>query len=108
MIISDLTYMEAATDEVVGAGSSHFGFNKDIYQNIYTNLTFNAKSNIKSKFKKKARIDVKSRVKGNSSTFAFDNEAVGPNSNTQGELNQLAVAYGGSSQNGLFVAAANY
>ncbi len=109
MIISDLTYMETASDEVFGAGVY---FDKYINSNINTKLNFNANSDIKSRFDKKARIDVDSYVRGNSSTFAFDNEAAGFATNTQGELNQLAVAgsyysTGVSSQNGLFVAAAN-
>lgn len=117
MIISDINYLETANSEVVGAGGYYDAyFNKRLNSDIDTNLNFNARSDIWSKFNKDARINVNSHVTGNSSTFAFDNEAVGYGSNTQGELNQLAVApsYGYysytpgiSSQNGLFVAAAN-
>ena len=111
MIISDLTYLETVSQEteIVGGGSFYndFKFKKDLNSKIKTDIKFDFDSDIKSDFNKKAKIDVESKVKGNSSTFAFDNEAVGKDSNTQGELNQLAVAGKGSSQNGLFVAAAN-
>jgi len=108
MIISDLNVLEVVeAAEVVGGTSSLF-FTKDLsaYVNTYNN--FNANSYVKDYFTKYADIKVDSKVKGNSSSLAFDNEAIGPNSNTQGTLNQQTIAGVGSSQNGVFVAASNY
>ena len=58
-------------------------------------------------FTKKASIQVKSHVIGNSASLLFDNEAVGKNTNVQGNFSQETVAGQGSSQTGLFVSAAN-
>ena len=110
MIISDLNYLEAVSQEIEIVGGGYldsFKFKKDLDTKIKSDIDFNFDSNIKADFNKKANIKVDSNVKGNSSTFAFENEAVGKDSNTQGELNQIAVAGKGSSQSGLFVAAAN-
>jgi len=110
MIISDLNYLEVATEEVAGGSwyTPGFNFNKNLNTNVNTRVNFAANSNVTSTFNKSAYINVYSNVKGNSSSLAFANEAAGPNSNTQGEFSQLAVAGQGSSQDGIFVAAANY
>lgn len=108
MIISDLNYLEAVSQEteVIG-GTSRFDFYKNVNANVNTNTNFKANTYVTDYFDKYANINVKSNVKGNSSTFAFDNEAEGYNSNTQGVLNQLTVAGNYSGQNGTFVSAAN-
>jgi hypothetical protein len=109
MIISDLNYLESATQDVVGGTSrlDNFRFKKDIDSNIKSNIDFKSNSNVRDFFEKKANIDVKSNVQGNSSSLAFDNEAIGKDSNTQGTFSQLTVAGQGSSQSGTFVSAAN-
>jgi hypothetical protein len=112
MIISDLNYLEAVSQETEVIGGSYYytpGYNfyKNVSANVSTNTTFNSNTNINDVFNKNANINVRSNVTGNSSTFALDNEAQGYNSNTQGALNQLAVAGQYSGQNGVFVAAAN-
>ena len=71
------------------------------------NVNFAGNSNITDTFTKKANIDVKSHVIGNSASLAFDNEAIGKNSNVQGSFSQATVAGQGSSQSGLFASAAN-
>ena len=92
--------------DVVTAGGS-FDFTKNLQSISSNNVSFTGKSNITDTFKKTANIKVNSYVKGNSGSLAFDNEAVGRNSNVQGSFSQETVAGQGSSQSGLFVSAAN-
>jgi hypothetical protein len=87
--------------------SSHFDFSKRLDSKANNTVNFDGQTNITDTFSKKANIDVKSHVTGNSASLAFDNEAIGKNSNTQGSFSQLSVAGQGSSQSGLFVSAAN-
>jgi hypothetical protein len=101
-----LTLTDAQMDAVT-AGANDFNFTKDITSTSSNNVNFTGKSNITDAFTKKANIDVRSHVTGNSASLLFDNEAVGKNSNVQGAFSQLATARQGSSQSGLFVAAAN-
>lgn len=112
MIISDLNVLEVVeAAEVVGGSFARptpsLKFDKDIKANVNTNTNFTSTVNVKDFFLKAAYIDVDSKVKGNSSTFAFDNEAAGKDTNTQGTLNQLTIAGQYSGQNGVFVSAAN-
>jgi len=108
MIISDLNYLEAVSQEteLIG-GSSYFDFYKNVNANVNTSTNFNSSTYVSDYFNKYANIKVDSQVKGNSSTFAFDNEAKGYNTNTQGVLNQLTVGDYYSGQNGTFVSASN-
>ena len=106
MIISDLNYLEAITEEIVGGG--YFTFDKQLSSTILSNQTFNSTTTVNDIFNKQANIAVTSNVTGNSSTLTYDNEAIGPNSNTQAVVNQETIAGGGSSQNGSFVSATNY
>jgi hypothetical protein len=92
---------------VVTAGAANFDFSKQLNSKSNNTVNFDALSNIKDTFSKKANIDIKSHVIGNSASLAFDNEAIGKNSNTQGSFSQETVAGQGSSQSGLFVSAAN-
>jgi hypothetical protein len=108
MIIAELNYLEVVTETEVLGGTGVWNFKKDLNSNVKTNLTFKSDTDIEDKFYKVAYIDIYSDVYGNSSSFAFDNEAQGYNSNTQGSFNQLSVEGVGSSQNGLFVSAANF
>ena len=94
-------------DVVTAGGSQGFDFTKNLQSTSSNNVNFTGKSNITDTFTKKANIDVKSYVKGNSASLAFDNEAIGKNSNVQGSFSQQTVAGQGSSQSGLFVSAAN-
>ena len=71
-------------------------------------VNFTANSNISDAFIKIADIKAKSYVTGNSASLAFDNEAVGKNSTTQGSFSQATVAGQGSSQSGLFVSAVGH
>jgi len=97
--------MDAVT---AGASSSKsFDFTKSLKSTSDNNVNFSGKTKITDDFTKTADINIKSNVKGNSASLAFDNEAVGKNSNTQGSFSQLSVAGQGSSQSGLFVSAAN-
>ena len=105
MIISDLNYLEAVTEEIVGG---NLYFSKNITSAVASATDFNARNNVTDTFQKLATINVASNVKGNSSDFSFDNEAVGQNSSTEGTLNQITIAGVGSSQNGTFTSAANY
>jgi hypothetical protein len=95
--------------DVVTAGSSSksFDFTKNLKSTSSNNVNFTANSKIADDFTKKATIDVKSHVVGNSASLAFDNEAIGKNSNVQGTFSQETIAGQGSSQSGLFVSAAN-
>jgi hypothetical protein len=92
---------------VVTAGASNFDFSKRLDSKSNNTVNFDALTNIKDTFSKKANIDIKSHVTGNSASLAFDNEAIGKNSNTQGSFSQETIAGQGSSQSGLFVSAAN-
>jgi hypothetical protein len=96
--------------DVVTAGSASskpFDFTKNLSSTSTNNVNFNSKSNITDNFTKKANIDVKSHVTGNSASLLFDNEAVGKNTNVQGEFSQGTISGQSSSQSGLFVSAAN-
>jgi hypothetical protein len=97
----------AQMDVVTAGGSSSFDFTKNLSSTSKNNVNFTGNSNITDTFTKKANINVKSYVIGNSASLAFDNEAIGKNSNTQGSFSQETVAGQGSSQSGLFVSAAN-
>ena len=92
---------------VVTAGARNFDFSKQLSSKSDNTVNFDALTNIKDTFSKKANIDVKSHVTGNSASLAFDNEALGKNSNVQGSFSQETIAGQGSSQSGLFVSAAN-
>ncbi len=104
MIISDLNYLEAVTEEILGG---NVVFSKNLNSVVAATDTFNANTNVNDAFTKLANINVASNVKGNSSDFSFDNEALGKNSSTEGTLNQETIAGVGSSQTGTFVAASN-
>jgi hypothetical protein len=87
--------------------ASHFDFSKRLDSKSNNTVNFDGQTNIADNFSKKANIDIKSHVTGNSASLAFDNEAIGKNSNTQGSFSQQTIAGQGSSQSGLFVSAAN-
>ncbi len=106
MIISDLNYLEVATDVSVVGGTYGLSFNKNLNSNTSSTVKFNNNTNVNVTFNKTANINVVSNVKGNSGSFAFDNEAIGYNSNTQTEFQQLVIAGKGSSQAGTVVAVA--
>jgi hypothetical protein len=108
MVISDLNVLEVVEATEVVGGTSNLFFQKDLISYVNTYNNFYANSYVNDYFKKYADIYVDSKVKGNSSSFAVDNEAIGFNSNTQGTLNQQTIAGVGSSQNAVFVAASNY
>src|SRR5437763_13012936 len=95
-------------DKVTAGAATHsLDFTKNIYSTSKNNVDFNGYSDIQHNYMKQAYIDVYSKVKGNSATLDFDNEAVGKNSNVQGTLSQISIAGQGSSQTGSFVSAAN-
>jgi hypothetical protein len=94
-------------DVVTAGGSQGFDFTKNLKSTSSNNVNFTGKSDITDSFKKTANIKVNSYVKGNSASLAYDNEAIGKNSNVQGSFSQQTVAGQGSSQSGLFVSAAN-
>jgi hypothetical protein len=97
----------AQMDVVTAGGSSSFDFTKNLSSTSANNVNFTGNSNITDAFTKNATIAVRSNVIGNSGSLAFDNQAVGKNSNVQGSFSQETVAGQGSSQSGLFVSAAN-
>ena len=102
-----VTLTNTQMDVVTAGGSSSFDFTKNLSSTSNNNVNFTGNSNIYDNFTKKANIDVKAYVKGNSASLAFDNEAIGKNSNVQGSFSQQTVAGQGSSQAGLFVSAAS-
>jgi hypothetical protein len=101
-----LTLTDAQMDAVT-AGANDLNFFKDLTSLSSNNVNFNANSQVLDLFQKLALINVQSHVTGNSASLGFDNEAVGKNSTVQGTFSQIAIAGQGSSQTGLFVAAAN-
>ncbi|GAA6621935.1 hypothetical protein [Scytonema sp. NUACC26] len=109
MIISDLNYLELTQETVVGGSSTldKFKFDKKINIDEKVNKELNFDIDFNEKFKKEAEIKVKSYVEGNSGSFVFENEAIGPDSNTQTTISQLVVAGEGSNQTGSVIAAAN-
>jgi hypothetical protein len=98
---------DSQLDSVTAGTGSNLDFYKSIDSMSNNNVNFTANSQVLDLFEKEAQIYVDSHVKGNSASLGFDNEAVGRNSNVQGTLSQIAIAGQGSSQTGLFVAAAN-
>ena len=96
-----VTLTNAQMDVVTAGGSSSFSSTSS------NNVSFTGNSNIADTLTKKANIAVKSYVIGNSASLAFDNEAVGKNSNVQTSISQEVVAGQGSSQSGLFFSAAS-
>jgi hypothetical protein len=90
-----------------GAATRSLDFTKNINSTSNNNVNFSGYSDIQHNYMKQAYIDVYSKVKGNSATLDFDNEALGKNSNVQGTLSQISIAGQGSSQTGSFVSAAN-
>jgi hypothetical protein len=105
-----LTLADNQMDKVTAGAAdtnNNFNFSKDLSSQSDNQVNFSGNSKITDLFAKKASIAVDSHVKGNSASLAFDNEAVGKNSNVQGSFSQISVAGQGSSQSGLFVSAAN-
>jgi hypothetical protein len=94
-------------DATTAGNSGTFGFSKNLSSVSNNIVTFSGRSEIYDVFQKEALIDVRSHVIGNSASLAFDNEAIGKNSNVQSSFSQQTVAGQGSSQSGLFVSAAN-
>jgi hypothetical protein len=95
-------------DKVTAGGAApSLDFSKQINSTSNNNVNFNGYSDVQHNYMKQAYIDVLSKVKGNSATLDFDNEAIGKNSNVQGTLSQVSIAGQGSSQTGSFVSAAN-
>jgi hypothetical protein len=116
MIISDLNLLEAVEGSAIVGGTLvplppvppiTLTFNKNLNAAVNTATNFASNTAINDAFNKTANIAIKSAVIGNSASTAYDNEAIGPNSNTQAALNQQVVAGAFSTQNGLIVAAAN-
>jgi hypothetical protein len=102
MIISDINYLEDANQEIVGG----YGFTKMNAMKInMVNLT--GDSTIIDKFTMPATISIDSNLSGNSSSFTFKNEALGPNTNTQYSLSQEVVPGQRSNLLGFLFAAAN-
>src|SRR6516162_8022955 len=75
-------------DVVTAGGSQGFDFTKNLKSTSSNNVNFTGKSDITDSFKKTANIKVNSYVKGNSASLAYDNEAIGKNSNVQGSFSQ--------------------
>jgi hypothetical protein len=98
---------DAQLDSVTAGTGSNLDFSKYLNSTSNNNVNFTADSHINDTFYKAALIQVYSQVYGNSASLGFDNEAAGHNSNVQGTFSQIAIAGQGSSQSGLFVAAAN-
>ena len=94
-------------DATTAGNAGTFAFTKNLSSVSNNTVNFSGSSEIYDSFQKRALIDVRSHVIGNSASLAFDNEAVGKNSNVQGSFSQQTVAGQGSSQAGLFVSAAN-
>jgi hypothetical protein len=105
MIISDLNYLEVATEEVFG--SSGYVYTKNVNATFNNNANIKISSDVTDTLKKTATYDVKSTVIGNSGSIAFDNEAIGKNTNTQSAFSQLVVAGQSSNQSGTIVASAS-
>jgi hypothetical protein len=105
MIISDLNYLEAASEEIFGG----FRFNaaKTVTTTVSSTVNFNSTSVIKQNFNKDGAINFVSNVSGNSATLLFENEAIGSNTLVEGELTQLVIHGQLSSQAGKFVASTN-
>ena len=80
-----LTLTDAQMDAVT-AGANDLNFSKDITSTLSNNVAFTANSQVLDLFQKLALINVTAHVTGNSASLAFDNEAVGKNSNVQAPL----------------------
>ena len=106
MIISDLDYLAAANENLVGGTGN--GFKKNLDVNVDTNIDFNYDSDIDAKFDKDIYLDSDLKLDGNFASFAFDNEAVGPYTVAEGEMTQISIYGKYSGQSGLFVAGADY
>lgn len=109
MIISDLNYLEAATEEVTGGTRprrNDIDFSKNLNANISSRVNLAANFSVNSTFNKTTNINAYANVYGNTSTLTFENEAAGYDTNTQGNFAQLTIAGQGSSQAGYFSSAA--
>lgn len=104
--MDQITAGQTAAD-LLASNPNGVNFAKTITSTTVNNVTFLGQSNITETLQKTALILAASNVVGNSTALAFDNEAIGPNSHTQGDFSQVAIAGVGSSQSGNFVAAAN-
>jgi hypothetical protein len=102
-----ITLTDRQMDATTAGNAGTFDFSKNLSSVSNNTVTFSGRSDIYDSFQKRAWIDVRSHVIGNSASLAFDNEAIGKNSNVQGSFSQQTVAGQGSSQSGLFVSAAN-
>ncbi|MGH8000100.1 MAG: hypothetical protein ACREPR_11865 [Brasilonema sp.] len=105
MIISDLNYLEAAQETVVGGTS--FNFSKNINAKVNTDASTSFDSDTTVSYYKNALVKAKSDVSGNLASVTFSNEAYGKNTDTEVSVTQVVVEGYGSSQEGTISAAAN-
>ncbi|MGC2201614.1 MAG: hypothetical protein WA633_15940 [Stellaceae bacterium] len=87
-------------DKITAGGS----FTKDLTST--SSNTFNSSGNLQIANSIQGGVGINSRVKGNSASLTFDNQAVGKNASVQGSLSQLTAAGQGSAQTGQFASAA--
>lgn len=87
-------------DKITAGG----GFTKDLTST--SSNTFNSSENLQITNSYQGGVGINSRVKGNSASLAFDNQAVGKNTSAQGIVSQGVVAGQGSAQTGQFASAA--
>jgi hypothetical protein len=87
-------------DKITAGG----GFTKDLTST--SSNTFNSSENLQITNSYQGGVGINSRVKGNSASLAFDNQAVGKNASVQGSLSELTAAGRGSAQTGQFASAA--
>jgi hypothetical protein len=86
-------------DKITAGG----GFTKDLTST--SSNTFNSSGNLQITNSYQGGVGINSRVKGNSASLAFDNQAVGKNGSVQGSFSQVTAAGQGSAQTGLFASA---
>ncbi len=85
MIISDLKYLEDATQEIFG-GSDKLTFTKTLTSKVTGKLDLDYDIDKNKDIKVDIHIDAKSKVKGHIASAIWDLEAQGPNGLTEMDL----------------------
>jgi len=111
MIISDLNYLEVATEVVEGGilcllCPPPAPTNKNFVGSVSATANLTVNSNVTSNFTKTATVTSNVNVTGTTAQFAFSNEAFGSKSIVQVDYIGIANAGQYSSQEGVVVAAA--
>ncbi len=92
MIISELTYLEDATQEIFGGTKKKdFMFDKYVNSEVKNSFDYDGNVDIDVNFNKDSSIYSAADIKGNIATLSFDIEAVGKDTDTEAAFSVLTV-----------------